>query len=684
MSFALGSVSPQDKVQLNKITQQKILRYSTVTHCGVRFDVLKSCLQKAIRRGDQETVMWAVRETILLIKLGDISSVAKGHHTNMLNRLRIISVEDVSPRELFVFSMVHKWIQEYQTSVYEDVAYLARAALILSHARKSRVCSHLRVAACDHRSCRFKEQLEMECRLYNIPLECRLYNIPLEERKTLVFELLRTKEKNVTKARFMAVYHLGMAYRQLLGMGPTDDITSVDSKKDTAAFKKVHFNWFWKEAERLVAMNETKERFECWPSIIKALACTIIWKRKIFISRNYFREEFLVLVSVLESLAAVLLEPLESMKSAAWESFHIIANMKKAKCDNNFKWIVHHKPITHPAYVFDRHTSQGEKSIAFFINHGSLVKNEDTPWTNQEWSDIYKTIRISQDSDSHRVRPKKRPQPEQLPSAKRHKNTSSFFTINQSEVKKIVCNYNPKSTKAAVLLVEMINGNKVVMKEMKKSFGYGIDQNFCLYLKKLNITQLNLNVPEGCDQEGLFRADFVYSKEKNDFIPSEKSIVYFLMGRVNNTDARCSHNLQQTETLLKTSEGFRQLINILIFRMLMGVTDTNFTNVLVHEGKMYSVDENYIGKFSSKEIVESHHVKRIFKIIKAHFNNKPVRKEHLEYLPRWLSCVTDRGVMLEELVRLGREMGVNEKTLEKVSRNAESVYNNLVMALQAE
>jgi hypothetical protein len=107
---------------------------------GIKFDVVKSALQKYIRRGHDKKAMRIATEidTFRWIKGG------KGLITNFYNRLRVIILEDIglaSPNIILIADeLLRKWIDNYE-NISNDLLSLVRLMSNCSHVR---FYSHLR------------------------------------------------------------------------------------------------------------------------------------------------------------------------------------------------------------------------------------------------------------------------------------------------------------------------------------------------------------------------------------------------------------------------------------------------------------------------------------------------------------------------------------------------------------
>ena len=105
---------------------------------------------------------------------------------------------------------------------------------------------------------------------------------------------------------------------------------------------------------------------------------------------------------------------------------------------------------------------------------------------------------------------------------------------------------------------------------------------------------------------------------------------------------RFTHATNEVEKVLQAKQAIQSLVLILIFRAIFGVTDTNFS-------KLYSVDENSVGKFKLEEVLKHKPVRRMFK--KALVSSKKFRlKNLLSFLPSWVNSEGDKNEIERDII----------------------------------
>lgn len=141
------------------------------TQHGVSMSLLKSALQKYVRRGETQKAvgcLYEVNTLILLenagpaeaaeyqrqnkqktITLKALRQFGKANRTNMANRILVICSEEVNIHDnpqipVYVWNLYNRWLAGRETE--ESVAHLAQAVAILANAQKGRLLSYLKSA----------------------------------------------------------------------------------------------------------------------------------------------------------------------------------------------------------------------------------------------------------------------------------------------------------------------------------------------------------------------------------------------------------------------------------------------------------------------------------------------------------------------------------------------------------
>ena len=91
---------------------------NATSHNNFKISLIKSCIQKYIRRGNFEKALYFTLQAFLFVKRNkedpsDKTNYAKAGRTNLLNRLAVIVTEDISIGEWFLLAESERVIEEF-------------------------------------------------------------------------------------------------------------------------------------------------------------------------------------------------------------------------------------------------------------------------------------------------------------------------------------------------------------------------------------------------------------------------------------------------------------------------------------------------------------------------------------------------------------------------------------------
>ncbi len=111
----------------------------TTTFSGHSLDIVKSALQKYIRRGITDKALYAAFELWRLAQVGGVDG-----QTNMYNRLAIICAEDIGPADLdLAVYVINYVITEVKSRKDRSPPKLAAIVQLMAQCMKTRVMSHI-------------------------------------------------------------------------------------------------------------------------------------------------------------------------------------------------------------------------------------------------------------------------------------------------------------------------------------------------------------------------------------------------------------------------------------------------------------------------------------------------------------------------------------------------------------
>ena len=603
---------------------QSLTPFTSYTHCGIRFDLLKSLMQKGIRRGNESLVRFCIEEAFLIGRHNNNNNFYKGKINNICNRLAMIAIEDVSPRCVTEFNYTMKNINRFSHD-NDNFNALMNAALMLTKAKKSRICSHLRLVCCHSASPIFQELLlhysssndddddddnnnndnskidNLNTMLSNILL--KLNNDDNDDDIISTNIINNDDNEFLNNKRIRCAFYLGQMYRLAVGLKESEKfIYNAKNSPMRKAAKKMNLQKLW---ETLITLAQSPIVKQC-----------IIFKRQLFENREFFDEEFLCLLSAVETLISELYN-VHSISSNTIDD------------DNNFSieenWIELHcnkgKELMIPIYALDRHVRGGNHSMRFFLEYGAYVENEDKEWSINWMKTKYEHLRMIINNNIKNDKKRKREEKEHFLNNNNDKmiKLDDLFSFDNYIILK-VC--NPNTKKGTILLAQRKENNcKIIIKEMRKTLNYGKDQLACHEIKELDILGLDLFVAQGPEKARLVKSLLKFDKVTERIEKVNKPIYQFICNAVEYKDnmqneLQCTRNFSNVKKILTTDRGYKMLISIILYRAIMGITDTNFSNVLCDGDKFYSIDENFIGKLEAKKILSMPLVIRMLTVAK--------------------------------------------------------------------
>ena len=337
--------------------------FSAETHCGHNITKFKSALQKYVRRGNGKLL--EVSKEIIATRLAcnsdeKLTGGEKAMVSNLCNRLRICAIEDVSQTCIDDVNFILQSINKWQKDSISNWNSLYKACVILRRVKKSRVNSHL-----------------------------KYISHPYAEDKNILLQKKEFKENEINRKRLHNAYILCNTYNEYLGTNLHD--SSLKVKKTAGRKKKAFFRNFWMKLEKI-----------CIEYDVPYLKENISLKKEIFEGRVWFKEEFIVLLSALESVRA------HFSKRSTPSIVEKYSEEMKLETDWYEK---HEKLIIDEDYVNDLHvTKSNDKSMEFFVYESAKVMNEDEDWSLSSLQEQYNRIKIRCDKeDRKKKRGKKRP-----------------------------------------------------------------------------------------------------------------------------------------------------------------------------------------------------------------------------------------------------------------------------------
>ena len=120
--------------------------FSSISYFGYKLDILKSALQKYLRRREEDKMLWCLTEIYLFKSMAktDVErKAAKGIVTNMLNRLIIMMDEELLFAEVGKYMKCMAWMKEFDETKRENFGLLVKICKTMIGARMLRLNSDI-------------------------------------------------------------------------------------------------------------------------------------------------------------------------------------------------------------------------------------------------------------------------------------------------------------------------------------------------------------------------------------------------------------------------------------------------------------------------------------------------------------------------------------------------------------
>ena len=269
-----------------------------------------------------------------------------------------------------------------------------------------------------------------------------------------------------------------------------------------------------------------------------------------------------------------------------------------------------------PSYAIDMHTKKGRemgKNRSDFAKEGSLVVDEDKEYYNEEYRQFYNQCKF-EEAGIKNIRPPRKSKVPKVPKEKKEKVVKEPKEKKEKVVKekkeKVVkyvakmpeageleyipmedmefvklCLKNPCGKKVMCFVVKY-QGVEYVLKEGKKSMNYNEDYEVVDSMKE--IFGLNkIGMRRIFSNKAMVKVDDSKMEWCDNWKFVEKeNIVYSMMSYIPGVRFNHSKNI--------TPELELEYMKIGLFRGIFMVSDFNVTNVFELEGKLYSIDEHDI------------------------------------------------------------------------------------------
>lgn len=533
-----------------------------VTWNGYAADIMKSGLQKYIRRRMPEKALYCARE-LDLFKEAPNQKEGEGIRTNFLHRLMIIFMEDVENMSLFdeIYSRMSNLFNEREKqdrSKEKEERWIEEVVTFLSQSNKARMCSHIRAVFHAkyndiHQHYPSLSPLWQEQK-GDLAFHCAQFKKYFKERDIrAVYHALQIdlSEEKLKEKLFRSQKPVFFIFQQM--MNP------LEVKKSERILKFVE--WY---KDHIGGMNEG---FMCW------------------------------LVPLLYELGIITDQPIETVEIP-------ITNNREGE------------KIPIDEYVLDKHTSKGRgKGLVEFALHGSYVEPA-APFVNPLWKKFYEDGKRFEDGvpiigEITREAPKKRilriaeveaTQVTHVTQATHEMQAFEFILRTQLTTmgSKMDVYFAKDSNKLVVVKGPYASRHSIDIlishTEWKKTHGLPYTH---FKVKELIPDRWPEGVPLGArnaidrTRPAFFLVFDSYLEESQLQTRTHRSKLW-PPTEVVDWDAVPFHFTHKDRPL--TDQEYIDYIHAILFRYLFGISDLADRNFLMVEGRVISIDEEEIGK----------------------------------------------------------------------------------------
>ena len=590
-------MSIQDILTMSKTKLRYRTCFSSISHCGYKLDILKSGVQKYLRRREFDKMVWCVAEIYLFEVFKKTETdirATKGIISNLLNRLIIMLDEEMLFVECERYLLIRKYIEEFEHKNRGDFMCLYKICNILCESRMIRRGSDIRG--------------------YWDPKRRKIEGIYDENSSDeTYFILFKDEFEKKNNKCFMWMFKIFNGKRE-------------GQVKRYRRKENIYMIW-----EYLFERKNIKEN-----SILRKC---LEYRLKEFHKKNR-SERFIFLTAAIDIAMYMDSSNFNGEGKLFGKKEEKIGIMKNELDDRlNEEEIIKsvfngYKKMKIDDYAIDMHTSAGRKmgkNKVDFIASGAVIVDEDKEYFVKEWRDCYNKAKIASFAAAVELRKKK--------AEKKLKKESK---VEKVEVKKTRAEIRSEKYKRikkmrgkpnfddleknlrfidgideskVILCSDMTCGNKVmcfeyngkIWKESRKSMFYNrdycvIDESKELFgLRKIGMERVLSNFRiEKIDKN---KKSWKDNWHKVIIGKDEERIVYCVMNKI----THCNWKVPMEISNIKHSfpivrHQLKEFVKIGVYRGIFRCSDFNCRNVLVGCEKSYlpgyfvSIDEGDIGK----------------------------------------------------------------------------------------
>ena len=385
--------------------------FSSISYFGYKVDIVKSGIQKYLRRREYEKMLWCVCEMWLFQGMVDESKLraTSGLISNLVNRLVVMGDEEMLFVDYERYILVRDYLDKYNNN-RDDLVLLLKVCDILCNSRILRRCSDLR--AYFGRNMGVNRQIA--------PPE----NV-LDSMQKGNFLKSVMKEDMVSFINFKYYFEMGDINCMYWALKIFYSKNDFDGEVKEIEIKEISWDKIVKEEKKKVKNKKIKVKnkkikiknkkikkrenvYNVWKYLInskyvennKVLRKCLEYRLRDFDEKKK-KERFMFMTSAIDLVLMV--------KKKNMNGDDMMLSTERFKEEFEGKWTTEHcnsmveklfkgrEYLVMDDYVVDMHTSLGrkmKKNKEDFATEGGLVVNEDKEYFVKEWRDLYVNEKI--------------------------------------------------------------------------------------------------------------------------------------------------------------------------------------------------------------------------------------------------------------------------------------------------
>jgi hypothetical protein len=618
--------------------------FSSISYFGYKVDIVKSGIQKYLRRREYEKMLWCVCEMWLFQGMADESKLraTNGLISNLVNRLVVMCDEEMLFVDYERYILVRDYLEEYNNN-RNEFGLLLKVCDILCNSRILRRCSDLRAY--------FGRNMGV-----NRPIAPPANVLDNMQKGNFLKSVM--KEDMISFINFKYYFEMGDINCMYWALKIFYSKNDFDGEVKEIEIKEISWDKIVKDDKKKGKNKKIKKRenvYNVWKYLMnskylkenKSLRKCLEYRLRDFDEKKK-KERFMFMTSAIDLVLMV--------KDKKLNGEDMALSTQRFKEEFEGKWTTDHcnsmveklfkgrECLVMDDYVVDMHTSLGrkmKKNKEDFATEGGLVVNEDKEYFVKEWRDLYvnekiiyeknmakkrlekenkklkkeeKKLKKENKKEENKIKENKKKAPtaraqqraEKYKKIKKLRGKPNFDDL-EKELKFIDC--KDIDNEKIRLCTENTCGNKVmcfeydgkIWKEGRESMNYNRD--YCVIdeckelfgLKKIGMKRILSNFKlEKMDKS---KKSWVDNWQKVMIKDGDEKVVYCVMDKI----VPGIEIGKRKKEMLENRKMLKEFVKIGVFRGILRVSDFNGRNVLIKNGldnnvELVSIDEGDIGK----------------------------------------------------------------------------------------